>query len=225
MGDVEQLPDMLILSHPAPILSNGYSNSSPTFQNSLPWLPRRLAHPAGLTYTPNMAEKLATERMAGKMPASRTGFTGYTDEFKAAAVDALIEAGYPQTWGSLAKTCADFKVSPSSLITWAALAGWKQARDPSAETELLISMIVTELVSIFAEMERKRERASYSQLSIGMGILFDKLFMLTGNVPEIKVDLVHRIAEAITAPWTSSNAQITDSAEIIDSDVLDDDST
>lgn len=72
-------------------------------------------------------------------------------------------------------------------------------------------------------MESKRQTASYSQLSIGMGILFDKLFMLTGNVPEIKVDLVHRIAEAITAPWTNADTAITDSAEIIDSEPIDDD--
>lgn len=172
-----------------------------------------------------MAEKLATERqMGGRTPLQRAG-QSYTDEFKTEAVQALIDAGYPQTWGSLARTCERFHLAPSTLITWAALAGWKQARDPSAETELLISMIVSELVSIFAAMESKRGTASYSQLSIGMGILFDKLFMLTGNVPEIKVDLVHRIAEAIAAPWTSSNAAITDSAEIVDSDVLDDDST
>jgi len=168
-----------------------------------------------------MAEKLATERNLST--ADRTGFTGYSDDFKRAAVDALTQAGYPQTWGSLAKVSAQFKVSPTSLITWAALAGHKAERDPQAVTELLVSMIVTELVSIFAAMEAKRDRASYSQLSIGMGILFDKLFALTGNVPEIKVDLVHRIAEAITAPWTTANAELTDSAEIIDSETVSDD--
>ncbi len=172
-----------------------------------------------------MPEQLASQRqLTGKMTAeNRTGFTGYSDDFKRAAVDALHQAGYPQTWGSLAKVSAEFKVSPTSLITWAALAGQKIERDPGAVTELLVSMIVTELVSIFAAMEAKRDRASYSQLSIGMGILFDKLFMLTGNVPEIKVDLVHRIAEAITAPWTTSNAELTDSAGIVDSSTVSDD--
>lgn len=155
-------------------------------------------------------EQLASDRQ-------RSGFTGYSDDFKRACVDALHEAGYPQTWGSLAKVAAQFKVAPASLITWSARAGHRIERDPQAVTELLVSMIVTELVSIFATMESKRDRASYSQLSIGMGILFDKLFMLTGNVPEIKVDLVHRIAEAITAPWTTQNAEANDSAEIIDS--------
>lgn len=156
---------------------------------------------------------------------TKSGFIGYPDEFKQACVQALNDAGYPQTYGSLAKVSAEMKVSPSSLITWAALAGYKIDRDPTAESTLLITLIVGELVSTFDALARKRDNASYSQLSIGMGILFDKLFMLTGNVPEIKVDLVHRIAEAIAAPWTSSNAAITDSAEIVDSDVLDDDST
>ena len=44
-----------------------------------------------------------------------------------------------------------------------------------------------------------------------MGILFDKLFMLTGNIPEIKVDLVHRTAEAITAPSHDNDAVSGDS--------------
>ena len=163
-----------------------------------------------------MTEMVASQRaMGGRTPLQRAG-QSYTDEFKAEAVQALVEAGYPQTWGSLAKTCEQFKLAPSTLITWAALAGWKQARDPTAETELLVSMIVSELVSIFAAMESKRASASYSQLSIGMGILFDKLFMLTGNIPEIKVDLVHRIAEAITAPWASGQIVSGDSAGIND---------
>ena len=161
---------------------------------------------------------LETQRQKG-------GQIGYDDSFKAACVQALNDAGYPQTYGSLAKVSQEMKVSPTSLITWHAQAGHRIDRDPQAETTLLITLIVAELVSTFGVLARKRETASYSQLSIGMGILFDKLFMLTGNVPEIKVDLVHRIAEAITAPWTSSNAAITDSAEIVDSDVLDDDST
>lgn len=156
---------------------------------------------------------------------TKTGIVGYPEEFKQACVQALNDAGYPQTYGSLAKVSKEMQVSASSLITWAALAGYKIDRDPQAESTLLITLIVGELVSTFETLARKRETASYSQLSIGMGILFDKLFMLTGNVPEIKVDLVHRIAEAITAPWTSADAQLTDSAEIIDSNVLDDDST
>ena len=143
---------------------------------------------------------------------------GYDDSFKAAAVQALHEAGYPQTWGSLAKVSAEFKVSSTSLITWAALDGKRIERDPSAVTELLLSMIVSELVSTFAQMELKRDRASYSQLAIGLGIMFDKMFLLTGNVPEIKVDLVHRIAEAITAPWASGQIVSGDSAILTDKD-------
>lgn len=169
-----------------------------------------------------MPQKLATDREnPGKDALIRTGFTGYSDEFKAAAVAALEEAGYPQTWGSLSRVAERFRVSPTSLITWAALAGRKIERDPEAVQELLVSMIVTELVSIFAAMEEKRNRASYSQLSIGLGILFDKLFALTGNIPEIKVDLVHRVAEAIVAPWSTHNAESTDSGEFIDSEAED----
>ncbi len=155
---------------------------------------------------------------------TKTGFIGYPEDFKLACVQALNDAGYPQTYGSLAKVSAEYKVAPVSLITWHAKAGYQLDRDPQAETSLLIDLIVTELVSTFAALAAKRDRASYSQLSIGMGILFDKLFMLTGNVPEIKVDLVHRIAEAITAPWTTSNAELTDSAGIVDSSTVSDDS-
>lgn len=160
--------------------------------------------------------QLATDR-------TKTGIKGYEDDFKIACVQALHDAGYPQTFGSLAKVSKEMKVSPSSLITWAAMEGYKIERDPQAENTLLVTLIVAELVSIFETMQLKRAQASYSQLSIGMGILFDKLFMLTGNVPEIKVDLVHRIAEAITAPWTTSNAELTDSAGIVDSETVDGD--
>ena len=79
-------------------------------------------------------------------------------------------------------------------------------------------MVVSELVSTFVALDRKRDTASFSSLSIYMGILFDKLFMLTGNVPEIKVDLVHRIAEAITAPWASGQIVSGDSAILTDKD-------
>ena len=167
-----------------------------------------------------MAEKL----LSGQAANVSTRLTAYSDEFKAKAVQALLVAGYPHTFGSLAEVSRQFSVSPTSLITWAALAGHKAERNQSAEIDMLVSLIVTELVSTFAELARKRDRASYSQLSIGMGILFDKLFMLTGNVPEIKVDLVHRIAEAITAPWSSDRAISNDSAEIVDSDAVSGDS-
>lgn len=162
---------------------------------------------------------MSEERRLSAQPVTRT-VTAYSDEFKSQAVAALTAAGYPHTFGSLAEVARQFKVSPTSLITWAALAGSRIERDPSAVTELLISIVVNELVSTFAELERKRDKASFSSLSIYMGILFDKLFMLTGNVPEIKVDLVHRIAEAITAPWTTQNAEPNDSAKIIDSETV-----
>ncbi len=160
--------------------------------------------------------QLATDRV-------KSGIKGYDDDFKTACVEALHQAGYPQTFGSLAKVSKDMKVSPSSLITWAALAGYKIERDPQAENTLLVTLIVAELVSIFETMHLKRATASYSQLSVGMGILFDKLFMLTGNVPEIKVDLVHRIAEAITAPWASGQIVSGDSAILTDKDTGSDD--
>ncbi len=147
---------------------------------------------------------------------AKAGVIGYPDDFKQACVQALNDAGYPQTFGSLAKVAKDMNVSPSSLITWAAMAGYKIERDPHAESQLLVTLIVAELVSTFEFLALKRASASYSQLSIGMGILFDKLFMLTGNVPEIKVDLVHRIAEAITAPWASGQIVSGDSAGIND---------
>ncbi len=193
----------------------------------------KLAKLASRTHSPGLNDRLDRDRLpsmaqperqlAGQPGSTRT-ITAYSDEFKASAVAALTAAGYPHTFGSLAEVSRQFKVSATSLITWAALAGAKAERDPNAVTELLVSMIVSELVSTFVALETKRDRASYSQLSIGMGILFDKLFMLTGNVPEIKVDLVHRIAEAITAPWTTSNAGLTDSAGIVDSSTVSDDS-
>lgn len=160
---------------------------------------------------------MAEERRLAAQPTNRT-VTAYSDEFKSQAVAALTAAGYPHTFGSLAEVSRQFKVSPTSLITWAALAGHKAERDPNAVTELLISIIVNELVSTFAELDRKRDKASFTSLSIYTGILFDKLFMLTGNVPEIKVDLVHRIAEAITAPWASGQIVSGDSAILTDKD-------
>ncbi len=160
---------------------------------------------------------MTDDRRLSAQPVTRT-VTAYSDEFKSQAVAALTAAGYPHTFGSLADVSRQFKVSPTSLITWAALAGHKAERDPNAVTELLVSMVVSELVSTFVALDRKRDTASFSSLSIYMGILFDKLFMLTGNVPEIKVDLVHRIAEAITAPWASGQIVSGDSAILTDKD-------
>jgi len=208
------LPDIITLSPSSPIVSDVSYNSQASLTISLACLDSRLRP----CYTrPMPGVTLQTQR-------EKTGFKGYPDDFKNECVQALRDAGYPQTFGSLAQVCKEKKVAASTLITWAALADYKIERDPQAETSLLITLIVSELVSIFDTLAQKRDRASYSQLSIGMGILFDKLFMLTGNIPEIKVDLVHRIAEAITAPWSSDRAITNDSAEIVDSDAVSGDS-
>ena len=122
--------------------------------------------------------------MARKTRANRQ--TRYTDDFRASAVLMLEAAGYDGNGGS--KKGALSEVSRHLNVPATTLRRWFMGMQNPAPDQLvnekrldLVDAIRNELGAIFNEMQHAREGASYRDLSTAVGILTDKLQILTGG--------------------------------------------
>lgn len=111
----------------------------------------------------------------------------YTDKFRATAVVMLEAQGYPDVKGALSKVAKHLDTPPSTLKGW-----WTAEHNP-APTQLrdekksdLAALIKNEVEEVLNTMPDKRVEADYRALSTALGIMVDKLQLLTGEPTERK---------------------------------------
>ncbi len=115
----------------------------------------------------------------------------YDDKFKAVAVARLYLEGYPEFPGALRKVSAELGITHQTLSRWAKGTG-------TAVPPALIAMAVdamgesidSHLEKILQEMDAKRGDASFKDLALTFGILFDKRQLLRG-APTHRTETIH----------------------------------
>lgn len=121
--------------------------------------------------------------MAGSRPT-------YTDAFRATVVAALIADGYPDREGALTKVSKAFGLHARTVSRWAS--GEQNPPPDQSVTEKkgdMASLIEDEIYAVLGIMPDKRDRANYSQLTVALGVLIDKMRLLR-NLP---TEIVHVI--------------------------------
>lgn len=110
----------------------------------------------------------------------------YDDKFRASAVIMLEAQGYPDKKGSLTSVAKHLKMPATTLRNW-----YHSQHNP-APSELryekkgdLIALLKSEVQQALASMDNVRDEATYQQLTVGIGIMLDKLQILEGNPTQI----------------------------------------
>ena len=108
----------------------------------------------------------------------------YDDKFRANAVVMLKAAGYPKT-GALSQVSQHLNVPLNTLKGWATAASNPVPADVRTEKKgELIDMLRAEIRAALAEAERARPDANYRDLITGVGIMTDKLQLLSDEPTE-----------------------------------------
>lgn len=109
----------------------------------------------------------------------------YTDDFRASAVIMLEAEGYPQKLGALTSVAQYLKVPLTTLHRWFHA---KNNPPPSElvtiKKEDLARLFLEEVYHAVLEMGKARQDADYRELATAIGILTDKLQLLTGEPTE-----------------------------------------
>ena len=109
----------------------------------------------------------------------------YTDKFRATAVVMLDAQGYPEKEGALSKVAKHLDVPLSTLRGW-----WTAEHNPppadirNEKRGDLAALIKNEVEEVLNTMPDKRIEADYRALATALGIMVDKLQLLTGQPTE-----------------------------------------
>lgn len=109
----------------------------------------------------------------------------YTDKFRATAVVMLDAQGYPEKEGALSKVAKHLDVPLSTLRGW-----WTAEHNPppadirNEKRGDLAALIKNEVEGVLSAMPDKRIEADYRALATALGIMVDKLQLLTGQPTE-----------------------------------------
>jgi transposase-like protein len=114
----------------------------------------------------------------------------YTDEFRAAALAALDAEGGMSKPGSIPSVAKQLDMPESTL--W----GWAKGRNNPPPSNLrtlksneLSNLIKKEIGEILEDMPGKRTEADYKAMGTVLGIMVDKLQLLTGKPTEISEEV------------------------------------
>lgn len=111
--------------------------------------------------------------------------TRYDDKFRANALVLLEAAGFPNTEGALTRTASHLGVPITTLSRWAKGESNPPPADVVAEKRAeLSSLLRQEIEGALGAMASVRGEASYRDLGTVVGILTDKLQLLTGKPTE-----------------------------------------
>lgn len=124
----------------------------------------------------------------------------YDDDFRAAAVLMLEAAGYPDREGALSQVAGRLNLSRSTLRSW--FTGEHNPPPVNIHHEKrfdLIQAIRDELASIFPALGGKRDEATYRELVTAVGILTDKLQLLTGQ-PTWRGEIIDLLRQGAVTP-------------------------
>lgn len=109
----------------------------------------------------------------------------YDDKFRAGAIALLEAAGWPNTEGAMTRTANHLKIPVRTLSRWA-----NQENNPAPD-ELVIEkkadladLLTAEIEAALNAMGTARADASYRDLGTVIGILTDKLQLITGGPTE-----------------------------------------
>ena len=106
----------------------------------------------------------------------------YSDDFRAGAVLMAEADGWPTNKGAMSRVAARLGVNERTLRRWATgESNPPPDKNVRAKKLDLEKVIRKELASAFEEMGRARQDASYRDLGTVVGILFDKLQLLSGE--------------------------------------------
>jgi len=106
----------------------------------------------------------------------------YPDEFRANAVLMAQAAGYPEVKGALSRVARKCQIPLTTLSRWVrAKNNPPPAELVSIKKEDLIDMIKAEIAAALHEMPNARPDADYRALATGIGIMVDKVQLLSGE--------------------------------------------
>lgn len=109
----------------------------------------------------------------------------YSDEIKASAIAFMDAAGYPDTPGASERVSERFGIPRRTLERWYK---GERRRPPDhlvhGKKAELADLFRAEIAAAFKEMNEARPGASYRDLATAVGILTDKLQLLTGEPTE-----------------------------------------
>jgi transposase-like protein len=110
----------------------------------------------------------------------------YDDKFRASAVIMMEAAGYPDKKGALMQVAGNLGVPHTTLSRWFRNINNPPPNDIAQEKRKeLKELLEDELHGILGDMPGARFDASYRDLGVVAGILFDKLQLLKGKPTEI----------------------------------------
>lgn len=127
--------------------------------------------------------------------------TSYSDEFRANAVLMLEAAGYPNTKGALSRVARHLKVPARTISRWFN----KESNPPPDKivSEKKPSMVeaLTELLDLHIEASKQAVQGydDLRAIDTGIGILLDKIQLLTGQPTERTEHSIHDDRERIMA--------------------------
>lgn len=120
----------------------------------------------------------------------------YSDAFRATAIAALVSEGWPENEYAMERVAQAIDVPGRTLRRWANGESHPPPDDLVTEKKADMGVLIeTEIYAILELMPEKRTRASYSQLAIVLGTLFDKLRLLR-NLPTEIVGIMPEFVEA-----------------------------
>lgn len=148
----------------------------------------------------------------------------YTTEYIAAAVVLAEAEGWPQERGAIARAARTLDIPHSTLQKWADdhLAEWHRKRAESEKKRQtkrgeIIDKIEDALLLILPSLQESIEGASLRDKAVAIGILADKLAILSGKIGNVqRGNVLVQIRNEI-APWQSpGNEAIDTDGEIVD---------
>lgn len=109
----------------------------------------------------------------------------YDDKFRANAVLMLEAAGYPNRPGALTAVAKNLHIPHPTLSRWARNKNNAPPDDVVHEKKIdFISALRSEIAAAIQQMGVARPDADYRALTVGVGILIDKLQLLEGGPTE-----------------------------------------
>lgn len=109
----------------------------------------------------------------------------YDDKFRANAVVMLEAAGYPNQKGALSQVSQYLNVPATTLHGWASAKHNPVPADVRTEKKgEIVELLRAEIRAALAEAERARPDANYRDLITGVGIMTDKLQLLSDEPTE-----------------------------------------
>lgn len=134
----------------------------------------------------------------------------YTTEYRAAAIVLMQAEGWPQERGAIARAARTLGIPAATLASWGEqeMSDWHAKRAEGekirqAKRREIIEQIETALLQILPSLVDSIEGASLRDKAVAVGILADKLAILSGKIGNVqRGNILVQIRNEV-APWQS----------------------